>query len=105
MPRLAVLADDSGPAVALTLGADCLILKDGAWHTHRLGTEGLPLSAVVGLANGTIVSATFDQLHMFDGTSWSSIDGPTNNPLVDLAVSQTGSILALTTNGTIYDVS
>ena len=105
VPRLAVLADDSGPAVALTLGADCLIFKDGAWHTHRLGTEGLPLSAVVGLANGTIVSATFDQLHMFDGTSWSSIDGPTNNPLVDLAVSQTGSILALTTNGTIYELS
>ena len=104
MPRLAVISLGDNPSAALALGPDCHLLKDGNWQSFRLGSEGSPLTSIIGLPNSQIACATFDQLHQFDGESWTSMPAPDNKPLTALALTAEDELVALTTDGAIYTV-
>lgn len=104
-PRLAVLETGDNPTVALALGPNCLILNDGKWESYKVGSEGAPLTAIIGRPNGQIACSTFDSLHLFDGEAWTAVPAPDNQPLNDLALTAENELVALTTNGTIYHYS
>ncbi|MFT5193338.1 MAG: photosystem II stability/assembly factor-like uncharacterized protein [Cellvibrionaceae bacterium] len=108
-PRLAVLETETAdsPSVALALGPDCHILRHGQWQSFRLGSDGSPLTAIIGLPNGQIACASFDRLHLFDGGSWETVAAPENGskPLTALALTADNGILGLTFDGVIYRIS
>ena len=103
-PRLAVINHGENPTVALALGPDCHMLQNGEWRTYRLGSEGSPLTSIIGLSNMQIACAAFDQLHRFNGETWDSLSAPDNKPITAMATTAEQQLVVLTTDGVIYQL-